>query len=89
MANKDQVKKIKCPHCGWVRTINTSAIEDAGTTDAVRGAGGDTLRSVARRIKELMADKQLDAANAWIDMPTCPHCENSYRYNVRTGEVSS
>ena len=82
-----RVKKIKCPHCGWVRTINTSAIEDASTATVVRGAG-DTLRDVARRIKELMADKKLDAANAWIDMPTCPHCENSYRYNVRTGEVS-
>ena len=87
MANKDQVKKIKCPHCGWVRTINISAIEDPSTATVVRGAG-DTLRNVSRRIKELMADKQLNAANAWIDMPTCPHCENSYRYNVRTGEVS-
>jgi phage FluMu protein Com len=80
-----QVKKIKCPHCGWIRSINVSAIEDASVTTVTRG---DTLKDVARRIRELLADKQLKAANAWLDMPTCPHCENSYRYNVRTGEVS-
>jgi predicted RNA-binding Zn-ribbon protein involved in translation (DUF1610 family) len=86
MADKEQVKKIKCPHCGWIRSVNVSVAE-TGTTDVVRGMS-DTLKDVARHIKELLADRQLDAANAWLDMPACPHCGNVYRYNVRTGEVA-
>jgi len=53
----------------------------------VRGMS-DALRASAERIKALLADRELDEANAWVDMPACPHCGNVYRYNVRTGEVA-
>jgi uncharacterized protein (UPF0212 family) len=48
----------------------------------------EALKAAAARIKALIDDTQLDQANAWVDMPECPHCKNVYRYNVRTGEVS-
>jgi hypothetical protein len=87
VTDTQQERKIKCPYCGWIRTVPVSVIVDESTTDAVRGAG-DTLREVGQRIRSLLADRQLDAANAWIDMPACPHCNNVYRYNARTGEVA-
>jgi uncharacterized Zn-finger protein len=87
MAEQQQDRKIKCPHCGWVRTVPVSVIVGEGTTDAVRGIG-DTIRDVAAKIRAALADAQLDAANAWIDMPACPHCGNVYRYNIRSGEVA-
>ncbi len=87
MSETQQVKKIKCPHCGWIRSVPASGFEDGSTTDAVLGAG-DTLREVGQRIQSLLADAQLDAANAWIDMPACRHCGNIYRYNVQTGKVA-
>jgi hypothetical protein len=48
---------------------------------------GDALKEVARKIKAALADPQLDAANAWLDMRPCSNCSKPYRYNVRTGEV--
>jgi hypothetical protein len=47
----------------------------------------DTLKAVAERIQAILADTQLDEANAWLDTPECSNCGNVYRYNVRTGEV--
>ncbi len=87
MSETEQVKKIKCPYCGWIRSVPASGIEDESMASTVRGAG-DTLREIGQRIRSLLADRQLDAANAWLDMPACPHCGNVYRYNARTGEVA-
>ncbi len=87
MVNRMQERKIKCPYCGWVRTVPIAAIQDASMTGTVRGVG-DALKEVGRKIKNLLSDSQLDDANAWIDMPKCPHCQNVYRYNVRTGEAA-
>jgi hypothetical protein len=86
MANTEQVEKIKCPHCGWIRSINLDATLDESMASVVMGE--NVLQGIARRIKAAQADARLDAANAWIDMPACPHCKNTYRYNVRTGEVA-
>jgi hypothetical protein len=83
----EQTHKIKCPHCGWIRTVPVGALEDESVTDVMRGIG-DTIRAIGERIKGLLADPELDAANAWIDVPACPHCQNEYRYNVRTREVT-
>ncbi len=83
----DQIKRIKCPHCGWIRKVNVRVIEEEGIATVTRTMG-DAIRAAAARIKALLDDAQLDEANAWVDMPDCPHCENVYRYNVRTGEVS-
>jgi uncharacterized protein (UPF0212 family) len=87
MADQKQVRKIKCPHCGWIRKIDVSVIEDEGVATVVRGMS-DALQAAAGRIKALLADRELDEANAWVDMPQCPHCGNVYRYNVRTREVA-
>ena len=87
MADREQVKKLKCPYCGWIRTVHVNVIEDELMATAVQGMS-DALKAAAERIKTLLADTRLDEANAWVDMPKCPHCENVYRYNVRTGEVA-
>jgi RNase P subunit RPR2 len=83
----DQIKRIKCPHCGWIRRLNVRVIEEESVATVTRGMS-EALRAAAERIKALLDDAQLDQANAWVDMPACPHCGNVYRYNVRTGEVS-
>jgi phage FluMu protein Com len=86
MADQVQDKKIKCPHCGWVRTVPVKAIEQAGTTDVVRGVG-QVIKDIGEKIKAALSDIQLDEANQWIDMPKCPHCDNTYQYNVQTGDT--
>ena len=90
MTDQEQVKRIKCPYCGWIRKITIPAkgkiIADA--VQGIRGRVSETLKDVAARINAMLADPQLEAANAWMDMPACPHCQNVYRYNVRTGEVA-
>ncbi len=88
MSAQSQVRKIKCPYCGWIRSIPVDIVADESMGSAVRGLG-EALRGVAERIRAAMADSQLDEANAWLDMPKCPHCGNVYRYNVRTGEVAN
>ena len=89
MAAQTQDRKIKCPHCGWIRTVPASVIADESMADVVRGVG-EAIRAVAARIRAALADTQLDEANAWIDMPACPNqkCRKVYRYNLRTGEVA-
>ena len=85
MANQAQDKKIKCPHCGWVRTVPVRVIEDAGTTDVVKGIE-TVIKDIGEKIKAALSDKQLNEANAWIDIPKCPNCGNTYQYNTLTGE---
>ena len=82
-----QERKVKCPHCGWVRTIDVTVYEDELLATVVAGRMSDALRAAVERIKEMLADSHLEEANAWVDMPPCPHCRNVYQYNVRTGEV--
>ena len=88
MPPQTQDRKIKCPHCGWIRTVPASVLVDDSTTDVVKGIG-EALKGAADKIKAALADAQLDAANAWVDMPACPNqsCRKVYRYNVRSGEV--
>ena len=86
-----QVKKIKCPHCGWVRKISIPV--DVKPADVAADLAGmwrgmnEALRTVAEDIKNKLADSELNEANAWIVMPECPNCTNVYEYNVRSGEV--
>jgi uncharacterized protein (UPF0212 family) len=84
---QQQVRKIKCPHCGWICSVDVRVLEDESMTTVVRGMS-EALKAAAQRIKALLDDTQLDEANAWVDMPECPNCDNVYRYNVRTGEVA-
>jgi hypothetical protein len=86
MPEREQIVKIKCPHCGWIRSLPL-VIEGDSMTVVTRGLKED-LQNIAARIKAALADSKLDAANAWLDMPKCPHCDNVYRYNLRTREVS-
>ena len=86
MPNTEQVKKIKCPYCGWIRSVPVAVIEDASTTSVVRVIS-EPIKAISEKIKTALADALLDEANVWMDMPKCPHCENVYKYNVRTGET--
>jgi hypothetical protein len=82
----EQTIKIKCPHCGWIRKVDVQAIEDSGATSIVQGPI-DELRKVAESIRSFLTSNALSEANAWIDMPACPNCQNTYLYNVKTREV--
>ncbi len=84
MSNQD--RKVKCPHCGWIRSVPVKSLVDASMTDAVMGMG-DAIKAVGAKIRAMLSDRELQAANAWIDMPACPNCKNTYGYNVLTGEV--
>jgi phage FluMu protein Com len=86
MINQSQDKKIKCPHCGWIRTVPIRVIEEAGTTDVVKGIE-TVIKNIGEKLKAALSDTQLNEANSWIDMPRCPNCSNTYQYNTRTGET--
>lgn len=86
MPTQEQIKKIKCPHCGWIRSVNVAALEDASMASVVRGLD-DAIKTIIERINQVLGDTALDEANAWMDMPACPYCDNVYQYNVRTGET--
>lgn len=85
MAEQFQDKKIKCPYCGYVRHWKLRV--DGTTADIVMdGKVTDQLKELAKKIQEMWTDRELEAANAWIDMPECPNCDRAYQYNLRTGE---
>ncbi len=84
MADKTQTHKIKCPHCGWVRSMIID-VDDVDTI-VVRGVL-DPVGDLAKRLKDALTDTALTEANAWMDMPACSHCQKVYQYNLKTGEV--
>lgn len=84
MANGVQTLKIKCPHCGWIRSV-TVDVDDTGAP--VIAGVVDEAKKLADRWRDLLTDHELDQANAWLDMPACPNCRKVYQYNVKTGEV--
>jgi RNase P subunit RPR2 len=86
MNEREQTIKMKCPHCGWIRSLSL-AIEEDSFTDVVRGPI-DELKKAAARIKAALTDSKLNEANERLDMPKCSNCGNVYRYNLRTREVS-
>ena len=83
MAERQQLREIKCPHCGWIRKVPVNVIVEEGSGTPEQGI----LEEIGRKIGEMRPNTTLDEANAWIDMPPCPHCKNVYQYNVRTGET--
>lgn len=96
METSPQVRMIKCPHCGWIREVPVAALEDASAASVIMGGpdalghavtrAGNVLREIGERIAAALHDPALDAANAWLDLPACPHCQKPYRYSVQTGE---
>lgn len=81
-----QTIRMKCPHCGFIRRFEAPANEDLSQAHVARGLT-DSLRELAGKLSQLTGRGDLAEANAWIDVPPCPHCERSYRYDVRTGET--
>jgi len=82
MTEQDQIRRIKCPHCGWISKVPAKAIEDASLTTVVKGVT-ETIADLAAKIKTLLSDPALDEANAWL-AHKCPNCGNVYEYNVRS-----
>jgi hypothetical protein len=76
-----QTKRIECPRCGWIHKV-TISVEGEMTADAVQGARERVSGALKEAIKAQLADTGLEAANAWIEMPACPHCGDVYCYNV-------
>ena len=86
MSTPPQAKKIKCPHCGWKRTVQVDVIAEASQTSVVRGVG-DQVKVIISKVSDVFKDP-LDEANTWLDQPPCANCQKPYRYNIRTGETS-
>ena len=78
-----QVKKVKCPHCGWIRRMEIRT--ESGQVTVVMGGVTDWLKNLNQKLQDLSKDPELAAANAWIDLHECPHCERAYEYNLITG----
>lgn len=87
MPEEQQVRKIKCPHCGWIRTVPVGATDEGSWASVVRGLP-EAMKAAAEKIKAAIADSQPHAVNAWIDLPACPNCNRTYRFNARTGQVT-
>lgn len=86
MKNQDS-SQIVCPYCGWIkRQVKAESLKNISITDVVQ----DTEKTYARLSKKILSkirDDELKNANAWIDMPPCPNCGNSYQYNFNTRET--
>jgi RNase P subunit RPR2 len=82
----EQILKIKCPHCGWIRRLDVQAYEDSGITSVTRDIK-DELRKAVENVRSMLTNDSLADANGWIDMPACSNCDKTYRYNVKTREV--
>lgn len=83
MTEPTQTRKIKCPHCGWEQSVKIQALEDASLALVVRG---NVIQSLVGKLKNLRQDP-LAEANNWFDLD-CPQCQRSFRYHVKTGEVT-
>ncbi len=75
--------QVRCPYCGNPGTLPIGLSEGMGSV--IRFAG--PVQQLVNKIKLMLSDPELDAANAWVDMPRCEKCRNIYRYNAQTGEV--
>lgn len=86
MTSEEASLKISCPYCGWSHTVPLSVIEGNSLTFSTRGID-EIIKFMAEKIRSVLADKSVDNANAWIDMPPCQYCKNVYQYNLRTQET--
>ncbi len=84
MTTNQQIVKMKCPHCGWVRRMKLDV--EAGQADVVRGQG-EALRDTLRKIQGMLANPKLEEAEAWLPVPKCPNCGQGYEYNIITGKT--
>ncbi len=51
------MEQVKCPHCGWIRSVDVQAIEDGGMTSVTAGADGVT--KAVEAIKNYMGNSAL------------------------------
>jgi predicted nucleic-acid-binding Zn-ribbon protein len=88
MTNQTQVRKIKCPRCGWENPLDAAADGEAITSVTLGPGGGvrRALQDMIARTASHRADHDLDEANAWMDL-LCANCKKTFFYNTRTEEV--
>jgi hypothetical protein len=87
-----QTHKVKCPHCGWIRTVSVPVLADESLADIAKGGPGaagalERLTEAARSIVRGLAGAGAPAPSGWVDMPACPECGNVYQYNIYTQET--
>ena len=90
-----EIIKVKCPHCGWVRKIEldleigkAEPAKDllAGASLAVAGFASRLSKHWQEKIEPLLKERPPDPENDWLPLPPCSSCEKPYEYNVKTGE---
>ena len=71
--------KVQCPHC----LLRAHLPLDMGgsKTFAVKGLS-ENFAALWRGAQA----KQIEEANAWVDL-TCPHCQQVFHYNLRSGSA--
>jgi hypothetical protein len=86
-----EIIKVKCPHCGWVRKIELDV--EIGRAEVARGESASPeaffsqlSQDWQKKIKGLLKDGEPDPENDWLPQPPCSSCGKPYEYNVKTGE---
>lgn len=82
---REQTRRIRCPYCGWERSITMHFMVDSRLTDVVRG-WGEAFGIAAEKIGEILHNTELQRANAKFDLE-CPNCSKPYRFDAATGTV--
>jgi hypothetical protein len=87
----EQIIKVKCPHCGWVRKIELDV--EIGRAEVARGESASAAAFFSQlsqtwkeKIQALLKDSEPDPENDWLPLPPCPSCGKAYEYNVKTGK---
>jgi hypothetical protein len=86
LPSHEQPRKMKCPHCGWIRTVLATILEDESAASVVAGPI-DSIRDIYSRIRQALSSPSTEQAGTWIDIPKCSNCQNVYQYNPYTGET--
>jgi len=74
----EQALKIKCPHCGKVRSINPAVF------GGVKGPPSAALEKAYQQKRASVVEGR--STGSWVNLK-CPSCGNPYQFNPKTNRV--
>jgi predicted RNA-binding Zn-ribbon protein involved in translation (DUF1610 family) len=75
----EQALKIKCPHCGKVRSINPAVFT------GVKGLPSPALEKAYQQKRAAVVEGGRQTGG-WVNLK-CPSCGNPYQFNPKTSRV--